>query len=104
MDQYVIYPWILKISGVSQELWIIQEYTYDRLVLGLASGVTLEKVNIIENISIGSKAVLNTTLYFKQLRLFGVNAKLLGFKKHVVYSWATMIWFTSFLNSLGKDN
>jgi hypothetical protein len=67
MGQYVLDPWILKLAGVPQELWRIQDYASDLLVLRLASGVTLEKVNFVENVSLGSKAVLSTTLYFTQL-------------------------------------
>eukprot|EP00978_Attheya_sp_CCMP212_P019382 scaffold54306_cov38-Attheya_sp.AAC.2 len=104
MGQYVLDPWIFKLAGVPQELWSIQAYVSDLLVLRLTSGVTLEKVNFVENISLGSKAVLSTTLYFTRLRLFGVNVKVLGFKECVMYSWATMIWLTSFLKPLGKDN
>eukprot|EP00978_Attheya_sp_CCMP212_P000272 scaffold503_cov71-Attheya_sp.AAC.2 len=73
MGQYVLDPWILKLAGVPQELWRIQDYASDLLVLRLASGVTLEKVSLVEN-------------------------------ERVMYTWATMIWFTSFLKPLGKDN
>ena len=94
----------MKLSGVPQELWRIQNYASDLVVLRLATGFTLEKVKIVENVSFGSKSVLIKTLCFKLLRLFGVNEKVLGFKEHVMYSWATMIWFTSFLNPLERYN
>ena len=97
-------PWILKLAGIPQELWIIQDYISDLLVPMLASVVTLDNVNIVENVSLGSKAVLSKTLYFTKLRLFEVNAKVLGFKECVIYLWETMIWFTSFLKPLGKCN
>ena len=41
MGKYVLDPWILKLSGVPQELRRIQNYAYDILVLSLASGVPL---------------------------------------------------------------
>jgi hypothetical protein len=104
MGHYVLDPWILKLAGVSQELWRVQDYASDLLVLRLASGVTLEKINLIENCNHGLNAVRSTTLYFTKLRLYGVNAKVLGFKERVMYSWATMIWFTSFRKPVGKDN
>eukprot|EP00978_Attheya_sp_CCMP212_P010704 scaffold26027_cov70-Attheya_sp.AAC.9 len=45
MSQYVLDPWILKLAGVPQELWRIQDYASDLLVLRLlASGMTLEEV------------------------------------------------------------
>ena len=104
MGQFALDPWILKLAGVPQELWRIQDYASDLLVLRLSSGVTLQKVDIVENVSLGSKAVLSKTLYFTKLRLFEVNAKVLGFKECVIYLWETMIWFTSFLKPLGKCN
>ena len=87
MGQYFLDPYILKLAGVPQELRRIQCYASDLLVLRLASGVTLEKVNILGNINLGSKSVLSTTLYFTRLQLFRVNAKVLGFKERVMYSW-----------------
>ena len=29
---------------------------------------------------------------------------MIGFKERVMYSWSKMIWFTSFINPLRKDN
>ena len=49
MGKYVLDPWILKLSGVPQELWRIQYYASDLLVLRLVSGVTLEKFNSVKN-------------------------------------------------------
>ena len=66
--------------------------------------MTLEKINLIENCNHASNAVLSTTLYFTRLRLYGVNAKVFGFKELVMYSWATMVWLTSFCKPVGKDN
>eukprot|EP00978_Attheya_sp_CCMP212_P002728 scaffold5585_cov57-Attheya_sp.AAC.10 len=53
---YVLDPWILKLAGVSQELWRIQDCASDLIVLKLSSGDTLEKINLVENVSAGSKA------------------------------------------------
>ena len=41
MGQYVLDPWILKLSVVPQELCIIQDYASDLLLLRLASGVKI---------------------------------------------------------------
>ena len=46
----------------------------------------------------------STSLKIPRLQLFWVNLKVLGFKERVMYSWATMIWFTYFPKPLGKDN
>ena len=63
MGQHVLDSWILKLAGVSQELWRIQDCAFYQIILRLASVVTLEKVNIVENVSLGSKSVLSTTIY-----------------------------------------
>eukprot|EP00957_Ditylum_brightwellii_P017507 1319320-Ditylum_brightwellii.AAC.1 len=104
MGFYVLDPWLLKISGVSQELWRVKDYASDLLILRLSSAKTIELLNQLENVCLGSRDVLNTTLYFTGLHLFGVNAKKIWLREWVMYSWATMIWFTSFKKPVGTDN
>ena len=104
MIKYVIDPCILKLADVYQELGIVQYYRSDLIVLNLSSGDTLYKIKLVEKISTGSNHVLSTTLYFTQVRLLGVNANNLRLKQCVMYSWEKMIWFKSFIKSLGKDN
>jgi hypothetical protein len=62
-------PWVLKLAGISKKIWRIQDYASDLLLVPrLASGVTLKKINFVENMGLGSKAVLSSTaLYFTQL-------------------------------------
>eukprot|EP00957_Ditylum_brightwellii_P157640 11998155-Ditylum_brightwellii.AAC.1 len=96
MGFYVLDPWLLKIAGMSQELWRVKDYESDLLILRLSSAKTMEWFNQLENVWLGSRAVLNTILYFTTLCLCRVNAKKLGFREQVMYLWATMIWFTSF--------
>ena len=103
MGKYFLDPWILKLAGVSQELWRIQDYASDLLVLRLASAETIYKVNLVEDLGVGSKAFLDSTLYFTRLRLFAVNSKVLGFKERIMYTWEKIIWLTSFLKPSVKD-
>ena len=64
MGQYVLDPCILKLYGFSQGLWKVQDCASDMIILNISSGETIDKINIVENISAGSRAVLSTTLYF----------------------------------------
>eukprot|EP00957_Ditylum_brightwellii_P169667 12914073-Ditylum_brightwellii.AAC.1 len=91
-------------AGISQELQRVTNYASDLLILRLSSEKTIELLNQLKNVCLGSRVVLNTILYFTRLCLFGVNAKKLGFREQVIYSWATMIWFTLFKEPVGADN
>ena len=42
-----------------------------------------------------SVTVMCVTLYFLRLKLFAVNARMLGFCDRVVFAWSAMIWLTS---------
>eukprot|EP00957_Ditylum_brightwellii_P076131 5787452-Ditylum_brightwellii.AAC.1 len=104
MGFYVLGLWLLNMPGVSQELWRVKDYASGLLILRLSSAKTITLLNQLDNVCLGSRAVLNTTLYFTRLHLFGVNAKKLGFRERAMYSRATMIWFTSFKKPIGADN
>ena len=80
MGQHVFDPWILKLAGVAQELWIIQDYEYYLIVLRLETGFSIDNINLFENISSVSKYFFSATLYFSQLGLFRINRKELGSK------------------------
>ena len=70
MIQHVFDPWILKLAGVAQELWIIQYYEYYLIVLRLETRWNIDKINLVENISSDSKYFLIATLYFFTTRPF----------------------------------
>ena len=48
MVHYVLDTWIIKLSRVSQELRIIQDYDSNLLVISIASVKKLGKINMVE--------------------------------------------------------
>ena len=48
MVHYVLDIWIIKLSRVSQELRIIQDYDSNLLVISIASVKKLGKINMVE--------------------------------------------------------
>ena len=75
MGIYVIDPFLLKASGITQEHWRIEDYASDLMVLRLASTVSVQKLVQLETSDKGNVVVLVLTLYFIRLRLYAVNAK-----------------------------
>ena len=47
MGNYMLYPWILKLTRETKELWIIQDYDSNMLVLCLASVKKIGKINLV---------------------------------------------------------
>ena len=104
MVHYFLDTWILKLYKVPQELWKNQDYDFNLLVLLLSSVKIIGKINMVEQICEGSKAFLAKKILFKRLILSGVIIQTLGLQNIFMFSWESMIWFTSFHNPLRKDN
>ena len=96
MGNHIIDPELLRLSGVSKELWRISDFASDLLPLKLASKDTVLKLCSLQNESEESISVLCITLYLARLKLFAVNTSNLEYQRRIALLWASMIWMTSF--------
>lgn len=102
LGKEVVDPFLLKIAGITTELWKIDDYASDLIVLRLASTRILTKICMLEeeNDNIGSLAVLCLSL-FMRLRLYAINTTETNFLERMNYMWASLLWFTSFDHQCG---
>jgi len=96
IGEHVFDPQMLKISGIATELWRIDDYASDALPLRLASASSVEKIVESDFDDIGNLAVTVLSLVFMRLRSYAANARVLPWKQRAIYTWATLLWFTSF--------
>ena len=98
-------PFILKNAGVASELWRVDDFASDFIVLRLASTTTLNKIcklaDTEEKDNIGGVTVLCLSLYFMRLRLYAINATNVNYLERMKYIWASLLWFTSFNHLCG---
>ena len=93
---YVLDPWHLKMAGVAQELYRIEDWAADTVVLRLCSPLTITKLINSGFDDVGNLSVLVVTLTFIHLRNYSVNARDLNWKDRRMYQWCSLLWFTSF--------
>ena len=96
MGSYVLDPWLLNMDGVSNELWRIQDYASDLLVLHIDSTRTINKWVNIDCNDRGNNVVTWASLLFMRERLYRVNTKYFRYGEIFVYAWSLMLCFTSF--------
>ena len=96
MGSYVLDPWLLDMDGVSNELWRIQDYASDLLVLHIDSTRTIKKlVNLYCN-DHGKNVVTWASLLFMRARLYGVNEKYFRYGEIFMCAWSSMLQLKSF--------
>jgi len=101
---YVFDPALIRLAKVNQKLWRLEDFASDALLLKLASADTILKLHNLAlqdrmNCDVGNHAVTVISLVFVRLRAFAVNSRMLHWCDQAVYSWVTLIWFTSFHTS-----
>ena len=96
IGSYLLDPWHLKLAGVAQELYLIEDWAADTVVLRLCSPSTISKLINGGFEDVGNLSVLVVTLTFIRLRNFSVNARDLNWKDRCMYQWCSLLWFTSF--------
>ena len=101
---HVFDPALLRIAKVSQKLWRVEDFASDAVLLKLASADTIKKLTDLSardnlNCDVGNHAVTVLSLVFLRLRVYAVNARSLPWRERALYTWLTMIWFTSFHTS-----
>ena len=69
MGYHVIDVEMMRIYNVSMELWRINDFASDLLVLKLASLNTVDKICCLKHEGISSIGVLYTTLYFVKINI-----------------------------------
>ena len=93
---YVADPWMLKLAGVSKELYRIADWASDALVLKLCSPLTISKLIECEFADVGNLSTLVVSLTFIRLRSYSVNARDLNWRERCIYQYLSLLWFTSF--------
>ena len=93
---YCFDPWLLKMSGVAKELIWVEDFASDAVVLRLASASTVKKMISLDPPDIGNHAVTIMSLVFMRLRSYAINSRTAGWRERASYSWASLLWFTSF--------
>jgi hypothetical protein len=96
IGSFVLDPWHLKMAGVAQELYRIEDWASDTVVLHLCSPLTVTKLINAGFDDVGNLSVLVVTLIFIRLRNYSVNARDLNWKDRCMYQWCSLLWFTSF--------
>ena len=98
LGKEVVDPFLLKITAVSTELWITEDYASYLIFLRLDSTRILTKICMLEkdNDNTGSLTVLCLSLYFMRLRLYAINTTDTNYLERMKYMWASFLWFTSF--------
>ena len=99
IGRYMVDADLLRLAGVSMDLWRPNDFASDLLVLKLVSLKTIEKLDLAEepfgSTSRGDKGVLSLTLFFIRLHLHAVNGLEVPARHRAVYLWCSMIWLTS---------
>ena len=89
-------PSIGSYAGVAQELYRIEDWAADTVVLRLCSPSTISKLINGGFEDVGNLSVLIVTMTFICLCVFSVNAQDLNWKDSCMYQWCSLLWFTSF--------
>ena len=100
LGSYVFDPWYLKLAGINQKLWRIDDFASDAVVLSLASVKTIQALQSYTEAEgvkydIGNYAVTVVSLVFLRLRAYAVNANGLRWRDRALYSFITFLWFSS---------
>ncbi len=103
---HVFDPALLRIAKVSQKVWRVEDFASDAVLLKLASADTIKKLTDLStqdnlNCDVENHAVTVLSLVFLRLHVYAVNARSLSWRERALYTWLTMIWFTSFHTSDG---
>ena len=99
IGKFMIDADLLRLGGVSRDLWRPNDFAADLPVLELVSLSTITKIASASpefgSTIDGDKSVLALTLFFMKLRLHAVNGKSVPARHRAVYLWCSMIWLTS---------
>ena len=87
---------MLSAAKVLTELIRIDHFASDALPTKLVPALTIRKFIECGFDDSGNLAVTVISLTFTRLRLYAVNARDLDWKQRAIYTWATLLWFTSF--------
>ena len=83
-------------AGVSKECIRVEDFASDVLIMKLTSASTIEKLIACSFPDIGNCAVTTVSLVFIRIRSYAVNAREINSKARAIYSWASLLWESSF--------
>jgi hypothetical protein len=101
---YVFDPALIRLAKVNQKLWRVENFGSDAVVLKVASVDTIQKLHNLAlqdrmNCDVGNHAVTVISLLFMRLWAYAVNSRMVPRRDWAVYSWVTLVWFTSYHTS-----
>ena len=99
IGHFVVDPWLLKLAGVSKELYRIIDWANDAIVLKLCSPSTISKLIKCEFEDVGNLSALVMSLTFLRLRAYSVDARGLNWRERCIYQYSSLLWFTLFHTS-----
>eukprot|EP00918_Siedleckia_nematoides_P032584 GHVU01070779.1.p1 GENE.GHVU01070779.1~~GHVU01070779.1.p1 ORF type:complete len:762 (+),score=80.80 GHVU01070779.1:258-2543(+) len=95
MGDSVIDPGLLMVAGVNSDLYRVQDFTSDLLVLQLCSGNTLQQLLSIQaSEDVSSIVVTGLTLFFLRVFLIAVNSKV-DVLDRPYFLWCAFLWLSS---------
>lgn len=89
---------LLRIAGVSLDLYCVNDYASDVLVIKICSGQTIGKsLSLVEdeNKNPFTVAFITMTLYFLRTFICAYNGDDINPEGHVTMLWSSLMWFTS---------
>ncbi len=98
---YIFDPALIHLAKVNQKLWRVEDFASNAELLKLASVDTIQKLHNLAlqdrmNCDVGNHAVTVISLIFLRLWACAVNSRMVPRRDQAVYSWVTLVWFTSF--------
>ena len=82
--------------GVSKECIRVEDFASDVLTMKLTSASTIGKLIACSIPDVGNCAVTIASLAFMCIHSYAVNAREVNSKAQAIYSWASLLWETSF--------
>lgn len=97
---YVVDPYfVARAGGVSPELVRVNDYASDMVVLRLFSAAVVKGVLELKTNDVGNQCVTALSLVFSRMRSFAVNSRSTDWKTRAIFTYASLLWTTSFHTS-----
>ncbi len=102
---YIFDPALIRLAKVNKKLWrVLEDFAFDAVLLRLASFDTIQKLHNLAlqdrmNCDVGNHAVTVISLLFLRLWAYAINSRMVPWRDRAVYSWVSLVWFTSFHTS-----
>ena len=96
IGHFVVDPWMLKMENVAKEIYCVEDWACDAVVLCLHSPITPPKLIDCHFNDVGNCEILIVSLNFMRLQSFTINTRELDWRDQCVYQWATFLSLSYF--------